>query len=52
VLDDVLAVIECNRVSLLDGGDHTIVIGEVEAGRAEIGTPLLYFRGGYAQLEH
>jgi len=52
VLDDVLAVIECNRVSLLDGGDHTIVIGEVEAGRAEIGTPLLYYRGGYAQLEH
>ena len=52
VLDDVLAVIECNRVSLLDGGDHTIVIGEVEAGRAENGTPLLYYRGGYAQLEH
>jgi flavin reductase (DIM6/NTAB) family NADH-FMN oxidoreductase RutF len=51
VLDDVLAVIECNRVSLLDGGDHTIVVGEVEAGRAEIGTPLLYYRGGYAQLE-
>jgi flavin reductase (DIM6/NTAB) family NADH-FMN oxidoreductase RutF len=52
VLDDVLAVIECNRFSLLDGGDHTIVIGEVEAGRAENGTPLLYYRGGYAQLEH
>jgi flavin reductase (DIM6/NTAB) family NADH-FMN oxidoreductase RutF len=51
VLDEVLAVIECNRVSLLDGGDHTIVVGEVEAGRAEIGTPLLYYRGGYAQLE-
>jgi flavin reductase (DIM6/NTAB) family NADH-FMN oxidoreductase RutF len=52
VLDDVLAVIECNRFSLLDGGDHTIVLGEVEAGRAENGTPLLYYRGGYAQLEH
>jgi flavin reductase (DIM6/NTAB) family NADH-FMN oxidoreductase RutF len=52
VLDDVLAVIECNRFSLLDGGDHTIVIGEVEAGRTENGTPLLYYRGGYAQLEH
>ena len=51
VLDDGLAVIECNRVSLLDGGDHTIVVGEVEAGRAETGTPLLYYRGGYAQLE-
>jgi flavin reductase (DIM6/NTAB) family NADH-FMN oxidoreductase RutF len=52
VLDDVLAVIECNRFSLLDGGDHTIVLGEVEAGRAENGTPLLNYRGGYAQLEH
>ena len=51
VLDDALAVIECNSVSLLDGGDHTIVVGEVETGRAEIGTPLLYYRGGYAQLE-
>ena len=51
VLDDVLGVIECNRFSLHDGGDHTIVVGEVEAGRAETGTPLLYYRGGYAQME-
>jgi flavin reductase (DIM6/NTAB) family NADH-FMN oxidoreductase RutF len=51
VLDDVLGVIECNRFSLHDGGDHTIVVGEVEAGRAEIGAPLLYYRGGYAQME-
>jgi flavin reductase (DIM6/NTAB) family NADH-FMN oxidoreductase RutF len=52
VLDDVLAVIECDRFSTWDGGDHTIIIGEVEATRAETGTPLLYYRGGYAQLEH
>ena len=52
ILDDVLAVIECNRVSMYDGGDHSIIIGEVEATRAEPGTPLLYYRGGYAQLEH
>ena len=51
VLDDVLAVIECNRYALHDGGDHTIIVGEVEAGRAESGAPLLYYRGGYAQLE-
>ena len=51
ILDDVLGVIECNRFSLHDGGDHTIVVGEVEAGRAEIGAPLLYYRGGYAQME-
>lgn len=52
VLDDVLGVIECRRFALQDGGDHTIILGEVEAGRAENGTPLLYYRGGYAQLEH
>jgi flavin reductase (DIM6/NTAB) family NADH-FMN oxidoreductase RutF len=51
VLDDALAVIECNRTALHDGGDHTIIVGEVEAGRAENGSPLLYYRGGYAQLE-
>jgi flavin reductase (DIM6/NTAB) family NADH-FMN oxidoreductase RutF len=52
ILDDVLAVIECKRVSTCDGGDHTIILGEVEMTRAEGGTPLLYYRGGYAQLEH
>lgn len=52
ILEDVLAVIECERVSLCDGGDHTIILGEVEMTRAEGGTPLLYYRGGYAQLEH
>ncbi|HEY6090291.1 MAG TPA: flavin reductase family protein [Gemmatimonadaceae bacterium] len=52
VLDDVLAVIECNRYTLHQAGDHTIIIGEVEAVRSESGTPLLYYRGGYAQLEH
>jgi flavin reductase (DIM6/NTAB) family NADH-FMN oxidoreductase RutF len=52
VLDDVLGIIECNRVALHDAGDHTVIVGEVEATRAENGSPLLYYRGGYAQLEH
>ncbi len=51
VLDDVLGVIECNRFALHDAGDHTIIVGEVESGRPENGSPLLYYRGGYAQLE-
>lgn len=51
VLDDVLGVIECNRFALHDAGDHTIVVGKVETGRTESGAPLLYYRGGYAQLE-
>jgi flavin reductase (DIM6/NTAB) family NADH-FMN oxidoreductase RutF len=52
VLDDVLAVIECATFETHDAGDHTIIVGEVEAARAQNGTPLLYYRGGYAQLEH
>lgn len=52
ILDDVLGLIECRRFTLYDGGDHTIILGEVEATRVESGAPLLYYRGGYAQLEH
>ena len=52
ILDDVLGVLECKRSALHDAGDHTIILGEVEATRVETGTPLLYYRGGYAQLEH
>ena len=51
ILDDVLGVLECRRFTQYDGGDHTIILGEVEATRVESGTPLLYYRGGYAQLE-
>jgi flavin reductase (DIM6/NTAB) family NADH-FMN oxidoreductase RutF len=52
LLDDVLGIIECARFAMHDAGDHTIIVGEVEAARAQSGTPLLYYRGGYAQLEH
>ena len=33
ILDDVLGVIECRRSALHDGGDHTIIVGEVDAAR-------------------
>ena len=52
VLDEVLGIIECNRFALHDAGDHTVIVGEVEATRVENGSPLIYYRGGYAQLEH
>lgn len=51
ILDDVLAHLECRIVQRLDGGDHTILVGEVEAADAREMRPLLYYRGGYAQLE-
>jgi flavin reductase (DIM6/NTAB) family NADH-FMN oxidoreductase RutF len=51
ILEDVLGVLECSRTALHEAGDHTVVIGEVEASQVNDGSPLLYYRGGYAQLE-
>jgi flavin reductase (DIM6/NTAB) family NADH-FMN oxidoreductase RutF len=51
VLDDALGLIECSTVARHEAGDHTVIVGEVEAARAGTGAPLLYYRGGYAQLE-
>ncbi len=51
ILDDILGYLECKRVAAYDGGDHSIYVGEVEAAEARDGRPLLYYRGGYAQLE-
>jgi flavin reductase (DIM6/NTAB) family NADH-FMN oxidoreductase RutF len=51
LLDDALAHLECRMATSHDAGDHTIFIGEVEAASARSERPLLYYRGGYAQLE-
>ena len=50
-LDDAPAHLECRIVQRYAAGDHTIVIGEVERAAAHQHRPLLYYRGGYAQLE-
>lgn len=50
ILDNVLAWLECRVVARHPAGDHVIVVGEVEAGAARHGRPLLYYRGGYAQI--
>jgi len=51
VLDDVLAVLECRITARHEEGDHTILVAEVEGADARDERPLLYYRGGYAQLE-
>ena len=51
ILDDVLGYLECKRVAVNPGGDHSIYVGEVEVAQSKEGRPLLYYRGGYAQLE-
>ena len=50
-LRDVLAQIECDVVDRHEAGDHDIIIGSVEIVHTADGRPLLYYRGGYAQLE-
>jgi flavin reductase (DIM6/NTAB) family NADH-FMN oxidoreductase RutF len=51
LLDDALAHLECRIVASHEAGDHTIFVGEVESASARGARPLLYYRGGYAQLE-
>ncbi len=51
ILGGVLGHLECEIVERHAGGDHTIHVGKVIAAAAHKGSPLLYYRGGYAQLE-
>lgn len=51
ILDDVLACLECRVAGRHTGGDHDIIIAEVETAEARDERPLLYYRSGYAQLE-
>jgi flavin reductase (DIM6/NTAB) family NADH-FMN oxidoreductase RutF len=46
------AAIECTRHSHFPGGDHLIVVGQVQRIRSDSEeAPLLYYRGQYAQLD-
>ncbi len=51
MLDESVAHLECTVVGQHVAGDHTIFIGEVQHAAADDARPLLYYRGGYAQLE-
>jgi flavin reductase (DIM6/NTAB) family NADH-FMN oxidoreductase RutF len=52
LLDAALAHMECRIVEHHEGGDHTIFIAEIDRAtpQATDGRPLMYYRGGYAQL--
>jgi flavin reductase (DIM6/NTAB) family NADH-FMN oxidoreductase RutF len=45
------AHLECRIIARHPGGDHTIFVASVEYAAVYAGRPLLYYRGGYAQLE-
>lgn len=53
VLTDVLAWVDCTIDDVHRAGDHWLVIGQVrelEVPRED--APLVFFRGGYTQLDH
>ncbi|HET9276272.1 MAG TPA: flavin reductase family protein [Gemmatimonadales bacterium] len=51
VFEGIVAHLECERWAEYDGGDHSIFVGRVTGGEPGEGTPLIYFRGGYAALD-
>ena len=51
LLDEALVHLECEVVARHEAGDHTILVCGVERAEPFDGRPLLYYRGGYAQLE-
>lgn len=50
ILEESLAWLDCRVWASYPGGDHTIFVGEVVAGDAEDGVPLVYYRGGYGRF--
>ncbi len=50
ILEGTLGYIECRVTTAVDGGDHTIYLGEVEQAETREAKPLLFFRGGYREI--
>ena len=52
LLDEALAHMECRLIAHHEAGDQTIFVAEIYRAtpHASDGQPLLYYRGGYAQL--
>ena len=51
VLAEALGHLECTTTEILEAGDHTIFLGQVEAADAREGEPLVYFRGAYRRIK-
>ena len=50
LIEGAIATLECRVTDQLEGGDHTIFVGEVEFAETRDGAPLVYFRGGYREI--
>jgi flavin reductase (DIM6/NTAB) family NADH-FMN oxidoreductase RutF len=52
ILPDCISTLECRTRDIHEGGDHVIIVGEVEGFRNNLGDrrPLLFFQGRYNAL--
>lgn len=50
VLEDACAVLECDRFAAYEGGDHTILVGQVTGCQLADVPPILYFRRSFHAL--
>jgi flavin reductase (DIM6/NTAB) family NADH-FMN oxidoreductase RutF len=53
ILDRALSAVECRTTAVHDGGDHSIIVGEVigVTGPRADGRPLLYYASQYRRLD-
>ena len=51
LISGTLVTFECSQHTIVEAGDHLILIGRVEAFETREGWPLLYYRGAYQTLE-
>lgn len=51
IINNCLARFECRRVDTYPGGDHVIVVGQVENVEMRDGKPLAFFAGKYGSVE-
>ncbi|HVO96161.1 MAG TPA: flavin reductase family protein, partial [Terriglobales bacterium] len=50
IIEGALGYVECKITECHEGGDHTIVVGEIVAAGATGERPLLFFKGKYQRL--
>jgi len=48
LVDDIIAHAECLLEQAIEAGDHYVLIGHIEVGSSNGGTPLMYLRRMYA----
>jgi 3-hydroxy-9,10-secoandrosta-1,3,5(10)-triene-9,17-dione monooxygenase reductase component len=51
LLNGCIANFECSNANQYPGGDHLILVGQVENYRVNLDTPLLFFASRYAALQ-